>query len=101
MKTHRWRDVQKRVRTPEQIKASDDAAEKAIVEMNLAEMRKLVGKTQAEVGAALEKAQGEVSKIEGRKDLLLSTLRAYVEALGGHIEVRAVFDDKTVQLKGL
>jgi len=101
MKTQRWRDVQKRVRTPEQIKAADAAARQELLELNLSEMRKLTGKTQAEVGAALEKAQGEISKIEGRKDLLLSTLRAYVEALGGRIEVRAVFDDKTIQLKGI
>ncbi len=52
--------------------------------------------TQVELGAALGVVQGEVSKIEHRSDLYLSTLVEYVEALGGRLEIRAVFPDREV-----
>ena len=42
--------------------------------------------------------QGEVFKIEHRADLYLSTLSEYVEALGGRLEIRAVFPDREVRI---
>ena len=45
--------------------------------------------------------QSEVSKAERRDDHLLSTLRRYIEALGGELEVVARFGDKSVRLKGV
>jgi hypothetical protein len=38
-------------------------------------------------------------RIEHQDDVLLSTLRSHVEALGGRLELRAAFDDKTVDLE--
>jgi hypothetical protein len=55
-------------------------------------MRETAGKTQAEVGAALDSDQAEMSKLERRSDMMLSTLRRYAEALGAHCEVTFVFD---------
>jgi predicted transcriptional regulator len=72
-----------------------------ILEANLREMRNLAGKTQVEVAKATEMAQSEISKLESRQDFLLSTLRRYVEALGGELEVIARFEDKTVRLRGV
>jgi hypothetical protein len=46
-------------------------------------------------------AQGELSKIENREDHRLSTLRRYIKALGGDLEVVAVFDDKRIRLHGV
>ena len=46
-------------------------------------------------------AQSELSKIERREDHLLSTLRKYVEALGGELEVVAVLGDKRIRLRGV
>jgi hypothetical protein len=43
-------------------------------------------------------SQAEVSRFESREDHLLSSLRRYVEALGGTLEVWAVFDDRKVRL---
>jgi hypothetical protein len=48
---------------------------------------------------ALDVSQPNVSRIEHQDDVFLSTLRSYVEALGGRLEVRAVFDDLTVDLE--
>jgi len=41
-------------------------------------------------------SQGNVSRLETRSDVYLSTLRSYVEALGGHLEIAAVFGDERV-----
>jgi hypothetical protein len=48
--------------------------------------------------AALEMTQANVSRIEHEDDIYLSTLRRYVEALGGQLEVHAVFPDETVKV---
>ena len=39
--------------------------------------------------------QPVISKIEHDHDLFMSTLQRYVEALGGHVEILAAFDDDT------
>jgi len=54
--------------------------------------------TQAKLAEALGVNQGEVSKIEHRTDLYLSTLAEYVKALGGRLEIRAVFTDREVRI---
>ena len=54
--------------------------------------------TQAKLAQSLGVNQGEVSKIEHRTDLYLSTLSEYVEALGGRLEIRAVFSDREVRI---
>ena len=61
----------------------------------------MAGKTQVELAKDAEIAQGELSRIERRDDHLLSTLRKYVEALGGDLEVVAVFNDRRVRLRGV
>ncbi len=62
--------------------------------MALREVRKAMGKTQATVAKALGIKQENVARIEARGDMLLSTLRGYVQALGGDVHL-------TVELKGL
>jgi hypothetical protein len=47
-----------------------------------------------DVAGRLGVSQGNVSELERREDLYLSTLREYVEALGGTLELTAVFDDE-------
>jgi transcriptional regulator with XRE-family HTH domain len=59
----------------------------------LFELRKARGVTQVDVADRLGVSQGNVSELERREDLFLSTLRGYVAALGGHLEVNAVFDE--------
>ncbi len=51
------------------------------------------GLTQQQVAARLGMTQPEISKLEARSDVRLSTLRAYVAALGGTLELVARFDD--------
>ena len=59
--------------------------------LSLAELRQASNKTQVEMSEASGIAQGEVSKIEHRDDMLMSTLRRYVEALGAKVEIVAEF----------
>ncbi len=54
---------------------------------SLRELRVIAGKTQADVATALEIKQPSVSKLEKQEDMYLSTLRAYVEAIGGELEL--------------
>jgi hypothetical protein len=53
----------------------------------LRELRKIAGKAQAEIAAALNIKQPSVSKIEKQADMYLSTLRSYVEAIGGELDL--------------
>lgn len=101
MKVHKWADLKRRKFTPAQLEEIEREVEKELLEMNLRAMRELLGKTQVEVADAAEISQSEVSKAEKRGDHLLSTLRRYVEALGGELEVIANFGDKRIRLKGV
>ncbi|EJW13359.1 transcriptional regulator, XRE family protein [Rhodovulum sp. PH10] len=54
---------------------------------SLQELRRVTGKVQADIAAALEITQPSVSKIEKQTDMYLSTLRSFVEAIGGELEL--------------
>ena len=62
----------------------------------LAELRRRRGISQAAIADALAVSQPNVSRIEQEDDVYLSTLARYVAALGGHLEVTAVFPDESV-----
>src|SRR3546814_7860672 len=53
----------------------------------LRELRLIAGKAQADIATALNIKQPSVSKIESQADMYLSTLRSYVEAIGGQLEL--------------
>ncbi len=99
MKTRRWRDVLAERRTPDQIAALDRRVAAAVAEMDLRELRLAAGLTQEQVAAALKAAQSEISRIEKRDDCRLSTLRSYVRALGGELELIAAFGKRRVRLR--
>ena len=72
------------------------ARQRAVAEIlthNLAEIRRTRNITQSEIARHLGVGQPRVSRIERGESLHLDTLRAYVHALGGRLEVAAVFDD--------
>jgi transcriptional regulator with XRE-family HTH domain len=68
-------------------------ARKGTERVALRTVREGMGKTQSEVAHVLDTDQGEVSRIERRSDLLVSTLHRYAEALGANCEVAFVFPD--------
>lgn len=69
--------------------------------MSLREVRKLAGKTQLDVSAATGMEQSELSRFEHREDYKLSTLRQYIQAVGGKLEVSVVIGDKRIALRGI
>jgi DNA-binding XRE family transcriptional regulator len=77
----------------------DDAKHAMREALALSELRASRDVTQQVLAEALDVTQPNVSRIEHEDDVFLSTLRSYVEALGGRLEVRAVFDDLTVDLE--
>jgi predicted XRE-type DNA-binding protein len=54
---------------------------------SLGELRRAAGKAQAEIATALNIKQPSVSKIEKQADMYLSTLKSYVEAIGGELDL--------------
>lgn len=60
---------------------------------SLAEIRKARKRTQVELGHLLDMTQPSISAMESSQDNLLSTVRAGIEAMGGHLELVAVFDN--------
>lgn len=64
--------------------------------MTLQEIRNHRHVTQEDLAELLGIKQGNISRMEHRSDMRLSTLREYIEALGGHIEINAVFPDNEV-----
>jgi hypothetical protein len=101
VRTKTLQELERKYFTPDEVAEVKKAVEAEILEMNLRELRQLVGKTQEEVATATHMRQPELSRVERREDHLLSTLRAYVEALGGDLEIIARFDGKTVRLRGV
>jgi DNA-binding transcriptional regulator YiaG len=72
-----------------------------LIDANLKALREAVGVTQSALAEAAGISQAELSRAEAREDHLVSTLRRYVEALGGELEILARFGDKTVKLHGV
>ncbi|KJK18419.1 XRE family transcriptional regulator [Pseudomonas sp. 2(2015)] len=70
-------------------------------EMTLQALRKQLELTQEGMSKRLEVGQANISKIEKRSDMLISTLRSYVEAMGGTLELVAHMPDRgAVTLEG-
>jgi predicted transcriptional regulator len=67
--------------------------------MNLQQLREHVRKTQGDVARKVDVSQPQLSRIEGRRDHLVSTLRRYVRALGGDIEVIAEIGAERIVLR--
>src|SRR3546814_530140 len=70
------------------------AAELIAEEMSLQDLRKARKRTQVRVAKELGIKQENVSRIEKRTDLLISTLSGYVEAMGGKLRLVAEFPDR-------
>lgn len=84
--------------TAEQRKRSEELAERLRAEMPLAELREARRLTQEELAGMLGNRQAAVSKVERRADMYVSTLRRYIEALGGKLEIVARFPEGEVRI---
>lgn len=71
---------------------------KLLAELPLEQLRSACNLTQTNMAHLLGVNQSAVSKIERRTDMYLSTLRSYVEAMGGSLEIQAVFPNGSVRI---
>jgi len=74
------------------------------VRLPLRVVREAAGKTQTELSIATGIDQGDISRLEAREtldDCQLATLRRYVEALGGELQLVAAFGKKRITLTGV
>jgi predicted transcriptional regulator len=75
--------------------------EELVIAHNLRELRTLAGRTQEDVSAGTGFKQTNVSRLEKRADMKLSTLRDYVESLGGTLKIVADVAGKKVDLSSI
>jgi hypothetical protein len=64
----------------------------------LGQLRRALGLTQAQLAEMLDLGQGDISRLERRRNLYLNTLARFVEATGGHLRISAIYGDTEVTL---
>lgn len=85
-----------------QKKIEERTAELMAEEMSLRELRKAHHLAQEQLAEALGIGQDGISRLEKRSDLLISTLRSYIEAMGGNLSLIAEFPGhQPVNLTGI
>lgn len=100
MSTKKWSQVRRQLIPADQEEAARDSARALRDALGLAALRSRVGVTQVELAERLGKSQGNISELEHRGDVYLSSLREYIDALGGYLELAAVFPDDPARAKG-
>lgn len=68
-------------------------------EMELAQVRQALKLSQAELAETLRIGQASVAKIEKRTDMYVSTLRRFIEGMGGELEIVARFPGHSVKIR--
>jgi transcriptional regulator with XRE-family HTH domain len=96
----KWNEIRRKLSPTREarVRARIDAE---MERLPLTELRKARLMTQARLAEILQVNQGAISKIEKRSDMYLSTLRSYVEAMGGSLDIRAVFPEGEIVLEQL
>ena len=84
--------------SPESRARAEKKAAKLLEEMPLYELRAARKLTQEKLAEALRVKQAAVSKLERRTDMYVSTLREFIEAMGGELEITARFPEGSVRI---
>ncbi len=85
--------------SPESKNLSAEISQKLSEEIRLTELRNALGINQEELGELLNKKQAAISRLERRSDMHISTLREFIKALGGKLEIIATFPDASYHIK--
>ena len=91
-------DLVKRTTTKKTRARAASRAQEMLRELLLSEIRELTGKSQKQVADAIGIKQPSLSKLEKQSDMQISTLRRIVKALGGELEVLAIFPRGVVKI---
>jgi DNA-binding XRE family transcriptional regulator len=84
--------------SPERQARNKAEAERMLLELLFEELRAARQLTQESLADILHVNQAAVSKLERRADMYVSTLAKFIEAMGGQLEIRAVFPDGSVRI---
>jgi transcriptional regulator with XRE-family HTH domain len=95
---HKWRDIRGTF-SPEQEAEIDRQVKDAAGVMTLYQLREARNLTQVSLAKVLNVNQGAVSRMEKRTDMYVSTLRNFIKAMGGQLQVKAVFPEGEVQIE--
>ena len=95
MAPRNFKELQTRI-DPERCARVERRVQAALKAMPLEGLRDAREMTQAQLAQVLNVSQGAVSKVERRTDMYISTLRSYVRAIGGDLQIRAVFPEGDV-----
>jgi transcriptional regulator with XRE-family HTH domain len=94
----KWRDIRKTL-SPE----AEERIRKSIADaprvMALYQVREARSLTQVNLAKVLNVNQGAVSRMEKRTDMYVSTLRNFIQAMGGQLQVKAVFPEGEVEIE--
>jgi predicted transcriptional regulator len=98
LSTRTWKSVKSGRLAPPAAARVQARADDEIQALTLKELRQDLELTQAELARAADMTQSELSRLESRADHRVSSLRRYVEALGGEIEITAIIGTRRVKL---
>jgi len=84
--------------SPERQARAHERTEEMLKEMPLQELRQARKLSQEAIATVLGAKQASISKLEHRADMYVSTLRSYVEAMGGKLDIVAHFPEGTVRI---
>jgi len=93
----KWKDI-RRTHSPEvEARIRQEVIDAAAV-MSLYQLREARQFTQVNLSKVLQVNQGAVSRMEKRTDMYVSTLRSYIQAMGGQLQIKAIFPEGEVQI---
>jgi len=78
--------------------AADKKTQQLALEMPLQELRQAREMSQEHLAQILQTKQANVSRLERRTDMYISTLRSYIEAMGGKLDIIARFPDGEIHV---
>lgn len=79
-------------------KAAEAKTHRLLAEMLLQDLRQALQISQENMADRLSTKQANISRIERRKDMYISTLRGYIEAMGGQLDIVARFPQGDVHI---
>jgi DNA-binding XRE family transcriptional regulator len=95
---HKWKDIRRKL-SPEQEEETRRYVKAVVESVKLNQLREARKLTQANLACLLGVNQGSVSKMEKRTDMYISTLRSFIQAMGGELQIRAVFPEGEVAIE--
>jgi hypothetical protein len=94
----KWSEI-RRKHSPEVEERIRQSVKEAAGVMTLYQLREARSLTQVNLAKVLNVNQGAVSRMEKRTDMYVSTLRNFIQAMGGQLQVKAVFPEGEVEIE--